>query len=1497
MKKNLLILMLLATFQLLQAGNPNRQPKFQNNKDVFGTRVFIENRGQFDSRLSAEYKIYYMLDNGDEKIFFTDKGLVYELAKHYPLTERQMEDIEKGRTPNLKESKIYRINMSWLNSNPILNPTASERQSHYFSYGAAEFNSNTFKKLVYKEVYKNIDIEYTIPEDKDYGVKYNVIVHPGANAADIQIAYSGDAGKMKMDDDGNIVIKTPLNDIIEHAPKSFYSTDKVEVASSFSLEKNVIGFVFRNGYSAEKTLVIDPWVTTVTSLTSSNNAYDVDYDSNGSIYIYGGHSPFKIARYTPAGTLQWTFSGTVVTPAWSSAPIISQASNFAVNKFTSKCYIGQGFVNSGNMVIRIDATGNYDNFVNTANNQFQEVWDMGFHCITGDVFVLGGGTSSNISAVTINPTTAVISLSSFQPTVSAIAQDVVCHAIDDAGNIFVIYAGGQMNNKMCAVNATFNGNLWVQPSTFTVFTEQGNKSQYLSPPNLSSNGFNALAVNANFLYYYDGSNLAAYNKATGAIVASATVPSLVLKKQGGIAVDDCNNVYLGGNGSILTYSFNGTAFSSTGSIPLGLGTSTAQYVYDLQLSKQNKILYVCGSGFVGTFSAANSLACQTATSACFFSIQQDAIICAGESVILTAPNQSSMTNVSYSLQPGPITNSSGTFAVSPNITTTYTLYTTGTNQANVVVTNTSVATVTVFAQPAVAPTLTQTSCTSTVNGFNLNLTFNPSSSSPGYTVTWSPSPPNGITLNSQTSATGGIAPGTYSASIITDGGCSAMTSFTINPIPLPPVFNISPPGGNYLVSCNQPSLEIAYSPAIYSYTTSNGTLAPFTGTSGVFTATNSTGTWTVVAFNPASNCVSTQTYIVNASFTVPNSTVTPMFQNITCSVTSVITVSAYGSPSVNVSHNWVSPLGGTLTSNSYSATFLPGGPGIYTHCLINNMNGCSTCKNFTVTSSSGFPTYSVTSPQNFTLGCTSKSVAIIDIISADTSPIPGGPVSYTIIGPPTSPITPSGILSTMSTYTVNAPGSWTIITKDNTNLCETRVQLSVTQNTFSPDLSIVVPQQILSCYVPSVVLQGQSTTPNVSYLWSFQTNVGTVSGNTITVLSNPSAPTVTNIANYTLTIQDLNNTCISTSVVPMRQNLFPPNPIIAGELEITCNTGTVTLTNMSTSNVPAALSFSLPVVALLWEGPSPQMPLQLATTYVGSMPGAYTMTARDLNNGCISIGTKTVIDSRTYPEINKPSPPDPFVLDCGVLSRTITANLNTSSNSGFTYTWTSPAGANFENEHTKVLTTNAIGSYQLDVYNTKNGCQSVGFVEVIPGELFGDFVSQPDRGYAPLTVNFINRSSSTTGTNNITSFWSFGNGLSQETKSVSVTPSTIYKLPGKYTVTMFVNRGSCMDTVVKYIDVEVPSQLEIPNIFSPNGDLVNDVFFLKTSNLETISIVIYDRWGHKVYDLTSTTGNIAWDGKNMKGKDAAEGVYNYVITASGKDGSEFERKGNVTLVR
>jgi gliding motility-associated-like protein len=93
----------------------------------------------------------------------------------------------------------------------------------------------------------------------------------------------------------------------------------------------------------------------------------------------------------------------------------------------------------------------------------------------------------------------------------------------------------------------------------------------------------------------------------------------------------------------------------------------------------------------------------------------------------------------------------------------------------------------------------------------------------------------------------------------------------------------------------------------------------------------------------------------------------------------------------------------------------------------------------------------------------------------------------------------------------------------------------------------------------------------------------------------------------------------------------------------------------------------------------------------------------------------------------------------------------------------------------------------------------------------------------------------------------------------------------------------------------MPCDLTIPNIFTPNGDGFNDQFYIP--NVEyypNSTMVIYNRWGRKVYENTNYQGD--WDGDNC-----ADGVYFYVFTINyGDHGNGLEtiqQHGTVTILR
>jgi len=86
----------------------------------------------------------------------------------------------------------------------------------------------------------------------------------------------------------------------------------------------------------------------------------------------------------------------------------------------------------------------------------------------------------------------------------------------------------------------------------------------------------------------------------------------------------------------------------------------------------------------------------------------------------------------------------------------------------------------------------------------------------------------------------------------------------------------------------------------------------------------------------------------------------------------------------------------------------------------------------------------------------------------------------------------------------------------------------------------------------------------------------------------------------------------------------------------------------------------------------------------------------------------------------------------------------------------------------------------------------------------------------------------------------------------------------------------------------------VPQIFSPNGDGINDVLFAFGNRYETMNFIVYNRLGEKVFETSDNS--VGWDGK-FRGKDAQPGVYVYYLTAKILEEGNITQKGDVTLVR
>jgi gliding motility-associated-like protein len=816
-----------------------------------------------------------------------------------------------------------------------------------------------------------------------------------------------------------------------------------------------------------------------------------------------------------------------------------------------------------------------------------------------------------------------------------------------------------------------------------------------------------------------------------------------------------------------------------------------------------------------------------------------------------------------------------------------------------------------------APALTASVMQATCGGSIATVTVFPGGSATNpANVNWFPIPQ---TLNTTTTIATYVIPNGPASNIISitandPVGCSITTTAEIQPAAPTPTFALNFSGPSFSITCANPTVYLNAS-SNYLYNGNaltyfwQGPSVTFSNTTDIEVSTPQT--FTVNGLDPVTLCSTNSLITVGVNTIHPTSSLSHNNQQINCTTTPSMVTSTVLSPTVNVSQTIYDPLGGSVpfVGTSLTGYFPTAGPGVYSVVTSNDLNGCSIVKTLTITSSQGFPTANplFSSPANFTLGCTTKSIITVNITGAQTTTIDingnqqplGGPVSYTILSPSAStvlPAFPALLHPSATTPTLSVPGTWTVVIRDNNNGCDTRIPISVISRTLGPAIdTLLVPENILTCKIPSITIRAVSNVKSTKYNWAYDV-FGNIPTTTVGAVANFSAALTSSLAEtFSLTLTDSVSTCTTKTVIPIAQNLYPPKARISGLSEITCAKPSIQLDNSSVHGLPANTQFIPGVpIGFKWMGPSPMLPAEFSTQYEAIVPGEYTLVAMDSRNGCTSQTVFPVANGRVYPQLSESSP-TVTVLDCGA-SNTIQPIFTTSAN--LSYTWTTPADAPpTSNPNANRLVVSEVGTYNLFVLNNSTGCSARLDNNVIANNnMTTDFTPDKITGFAPLTVNFENNSRTSSGTASLSSVWNFGNSSSATFTNNSSTSAT-YKQPGTYTVTLFTKKGSCQNSVSKVITVDLPSTLSIPNVFTPNGDNVNDLYFLKTTNLSDIDITIYDRWGNKVYVVQSTKGNIAWDGKNQYGKESPEGTYFYVIKAIGKDGKEYNDKGTINLFR
>ena len=636
-----------------------------------------------------------------------------------------------------------------------------------------------------------------------------------------------------------------------------------------------------------------------------------------------------------------------------------------------------------------------------------------------------------------------------------------------------------------------------------------------------------------------------------------------------------------------------------------------------------------------------------------------------------------------------------------------------------------------------------------------------------------------------------------------------------------------------------------------------------------------------------STITATQTiYVYAETGTVPNCTdensftVTINSTPVADSPTDATACDSYVLPSLNVGDYFSSPggVGPISVGSTITATQT-----IYVYVETSTVPNCSDENSFTVTINS---TPTADSPVDVT-ACDSYVLPLLSVGDYFSSPNGVGPIS---VG--------SSINTTQTIYVYAETGTVPNCTDENsftvtinsTPVADSPTDVTACDSYVLPSLGVgdyfsspggVGPISVGSTITATqtiYVYADSGTVPNCADENSFTIDIATfntgtdvqlacdsyvwIDGNTYTASNNTAQWTLTNIAG-----------CDSLVTLDLTINPSLSGPSIDNS-SIVIIPETCASENGSITGIVAS-GGQLPHV-YDWNGVSSS-----SADTLGLAGGSYTLTVTD-DNGCFSTFGPIVVGSISGPSI------DPTLIsiineDCNAGNGSITGITIIGGTGPYSYAWNGVAG----NLDATNLSNN---DYSL-VVTDDNGCtDSYGPISISnSGAPNADF----DLSGNPISVGETLVVTNNSSNGSVSYLWDLGDG----TTSTNDDPSITYNAEGAYTICLIAYTATnCPDTACQIVEVieEVESVIGIPTAFSPNNDTHNDVLYVRGSGIQSFTLVIYNRYGEKVFETNDLSSG--WDG-TYKGQPENTGVFAYYLEYEYVNGDKNSLKGNITLVK
>jgi gliding motility-associated-like protein len=433
--------------------------------------------------------------------------------------------------------------------------------------------------------------------------------------------------------------------------------------------------------------------------------------------------------------------------------------------------------------------------------------------------------------------------------------------------------------------------------------------------------------------------------------------------------------------------------------------------------------------------------------------------------------------------------------------------------------------------------------------------------------------------------------------------------------------------------------------------------------------------------------------------------------------------------------------------------------------------------------------------------------------------------------------------------------------------------ITLASNTTTPPVASFTASQTTICVNDCINFTNTSTGgPFTSVSWTF--TGATPSSSTQDSPSNicyPAAGTY----NVTLTVTNANGSNSTSQTITVNPCTGPPTALFTANPTTVCAGSTVQFTDQSTG-APTSWNWTFP-------GGTPASSTAQNPIVTYNNPGTYSVTLTVTNGN----GSNTATQTNYITVINCVPPQSSFSIDDSTICAGQCITLTNNSVGAISYSWSfpggTPASSTSQNPGTICYPNDGTYTITLTVTNPNGSSTSTHTVIVSQGvTVFANNDTLIDSGQS---VDLFALGTPPGGTYN----WSPATGL---TCTNCANPTAYPQTSTDYIVTYTNNGCSASDTV--RIFVNIIEDIDVPNAFSPNGDNINDVLFVKGNGIFSFKLIIYNRYGQKVFETNAQ--NIGWDGKH-NGKDVDPGVFAWYleyVMISGKTGA---KKGNVTLIR